>query len=423
MLSPEDNQRLTRVGPGTPAGELLRRYWQPALLASEVPEADGAPVRVRLLAEDLVAFRDSEGHVGLLDAHCPHRRAPLFFGRNEECGLRCVYHGWKFDRHGDCRDMPSEPAGTPMLARARIKAYPTFEGGGVIWAYLGPKDLMPAPPDYEWMRAPQTHRFVSKTFEDCNYLQGLEGGLDTAHSSFAHNNNIRNRNELRNADTAPRIEVEPTAYGYCYTSTRSSRPDRDYLRIYHYVMPAQQMRGAVTAIDGGRNEVPHFDGHIWAPVDDETTNVYNIMWAYDHDAPLDRPFVEAFEAMTGRGADDLIPGTFRLKASRRNDYFIDREVQKTQTFTGIPGVNTQDYALQEGMGRIVDRSQEFLGTSDRAIVVMRRMMLEATRAVERGERPLGTEPSAYRNVRPYDNFIEPGADWKQVFAKDLAARF
>src|SRR3978361_2376252 len=150
MLTKHENERLTRVGPGTPMGELMRRYWQPALLSEELPEPDGAPVRVRLLGEDLIAFRDTSGAVGLVDAFCPHRRAPLFFGRNEECGLRCVYHGWKFDRTGACGAMPSEPAGTPLQAKVKIKAYPTYEAGGVIWTYMGPKELQPEPPDYEW---------------------------------------------------------------------------------------------------------------------------------------------------------------------------------------------------------------------------------------------------------------------------------
>ena len=423
MLSVEDNERVTRVGPGTPAGELLRRYWMPAALSSELVEKDGAPVRVKLLGEDLIAFRDTNGKVGLVDAFCPHRRAPMFFGRNEECGLRCVYHGWKFDVNGDCADMPSEPADTPLKAKVKIKSYPTSEGGGLIWAYMGPKDKMPPPPDYEWMRAPETHRHISKTFEDCNYLQAMEGGLDTAHSSFAHNNKLGDNSELRNADTAPRIEVEHTDYGYLYTSTRKSRPDSNYLRIYHYVMPIQQMRGTVTSFNGEKNDMPHLDGHLWVPIDDYTCNVYNVIWAYDHDVPLSRDYIVEWETFTGRGPNDFLPGTFKLKAGKANDYFIDRQVQKTQTFTGIPGVNTQDYALQEGMGNIVDRSKEVLGTSDRAIVAMRRMMLDATRAVERGESPRATDPSSYRNVRPYDNFIKPGDDWKTVFAKGISARF
>src|SRR5882757_4738149 len=166
MLTVEENERVTRVGAGTPAGKLFRRYWWPLCLSTELPEKDGAPLRVRLLGEDLVAYRDSEGKIGLLEAYCPHRRAPLFFGRNEECGLRCVYHGWKFDRNGDCVDMPSEPVGTPLQARVKIKAYPAIEKGGLVWVYMGPREAMPTPPDYEWLRAPASHRFVSKTLEN-----------------------------------------------------------------------------------------------------------------------------------------------------------------------------------------------------------------------------------------------------------------
>ena len=281
MLRPEDNEKITRVGPGTPGGDYMRRYWQPILMSFELPEADGPPVRVRLLGEDLVAFRDSEGHVAFVDAFCPHRRAPMFFGRNEECGLRCVYHGWKFDRHGDCTDMPSEPAGSPLQARVKIKAYPGFEGGGVIWCYMGPKDKQPAPPDYEWMRTPESHRFVSKTFENCNFLQALEGGLDTAHSSYLHNNEIGNKNTPRNRDRAPRLDVELTDYGYRYISTRQSDDGGAYVRVYQYIMPAQQVRGSVIKIEGGKADYPRFDGHLWVPIDDETCFVFNTMYSYD----------------------------------------------------------------------------------------------------------------------------------------------
>lgn len=175
MLRPQENERLTRVGPGTPMGNVFRRYWIPALLSEELSEADGAPVRVRLLGEKLVAFRDTRGQIGLVEDACPHRRAPMFFGRNEECGLRCVYHGWKFDVEGECTDMPSEPPDSLFKSKVRIKSYPTWEGGGIIWTYMGPETLQPPPPDYELVRAPKTHRFASKTFEECNWLQCLEG--------------------------------------------------------------------------------------------------------------------------------------------------------------------------------------------------------------------------------------------------------
>jgi phenylpropionate dioxygenase-like ring-hydroxylating dioxygenase large terminal subunit len=428
MLKSEENERLVRVGPGTPAGELMRRYWQPALLCEELPENDCPPVRVRLLCEDLVAFRDTRGRIGLVEAYCPHRRAPLFFGRNEECGLRCVYHGWKFDTEGNCVDTPSEPAGTRMKERVKIITYPTVERGGVIWAYMGPRKHMPAPPDFEWTRAPATHCFVSKTFEECNYLQALEGGLDTSHASFAHNNHLGNTTTLRNVDTSPRTDVEPTDYGYRYISTRNAGENRRYVRVYHYVMPNQQMRGAFAPLltDKGSEDpyaIPKSDGHLWVPIDDEHTMVYNWACGRDESTPLSQEFRDRWETWAGRGPDDLIPGTYKLKRNRSNDYLIDRRIQKTQTFTGIEGINTQDYALQEGMGPIVDRSKEHLGTSDKAIVILRRLMLEAIRAVERGEEPPGLDPQSHRNIRPYDAVITGNTPWQVAFANELMAKW
>jgi phenylpropionate dioxygenase-like ring-hydroxylating dioxygenase large terminal subunit len=423
MLSREENERLTRVGPDTPMGKLLRRYWLPACMSSELPEKDGAPLRVRLLGEDLVAFRDTEGKVGLVDAYCPHRRAPLFFGRNEECGLRCVYHGWKFDRHGDCVDMPSEPAGTTLQAKVKIRAYPTFEQAGLVWCYMGPPELQPAKPDYDWMRAPKSHAFVSKTYENCNWLQALEGGLDTAHSSFAHNNKIGDNTMLRNRDRAPRIDVERTDYGYTYVSTRNLGPDGSYVRVYHYFMPFQQVRAQVIAWDGKIYPVARNFGHLWMPIDDVTTHVYNWHYAINPGPELSDDLIEHHEKEFGRGPGDNIPGTFRLKRNQSNDYLIDRQVQKTKTFTGIEGVNTQDYALQEGMGPICDRSKEFLGTSDKAIVAMRRLLLEATRVNEVGGTPKGLDPEAYAKQRAYDALVPMDEDWRKVMEDDLVAKW
>ena len=416
MLKPEDNERLTRVGPGTPAGTLLRRYWQPTLLSSELPDNDGAPLRVRLLAEDLIAFRDTNGKVGLVDAFCPHRRAPMFFGRNEECGLRCVYHGWKFDTEGKCVDMPSEPTDSPMKAGMRIMAYPTIEKAGVIWAYMGPPDLQPEPPDYEWMRAPNTHRHVSKTYESCNYVQAMEGGLDTAHSSYLHNNALGDATRLRTRDRTPRIDVNPTDYGYSYVSTRKVDADRLYVRVYQYVMPFQQMRGGLwRGMGGNKSNVPTIDGHLWVPIDDEHTYTWNWMCGYDDTVPLSEDYVARHEKFAGRGEGDFVPGTFKLLRNPSNDYLVDRTLQKTSTFTGITGLNTQDFALQEGMGPVVDRSKEHLGSSDRAIVTMRRLMLDAIDSVARGETPKGTDPKLHRDVRPHDGFVPAGGDWRQAF--------
>ncbi len=429
MLSQEDNVRLTRVSRNTPTGELMRRYWQPILLSSEAPEPDGAPVRVRLLGEDLVAFRDTNGKVGLVEAYCPHRRAPMFYGRNEECGLRCVYHGWKFDADGNCVDVPTEPASSKMKDHIKIGAYPTFEKAGLIFAYLGPKDQMPEPPNYEWMRAPETHRHVSKTFEHCNWLQALEGGLDTAHSSYLHNNKLGDKLEFRQRDRAPRLDVEKTDYGFYYVSHRNANEDGTYVRVYQYVMPGQQMRANVQGNPGSRsNRVPKHDGHIWVPIDDEHTFVYNWMVGANQNAALSPEYVEEMEKSAGRGKDDLDPITFVLKKNPSNDYLIDRQMQKTSNFTGIVGVNTQDFALQEAMGgadgkMICDRTKENLGSSDKAIISMRNLLLEATRDVEAGNRPRGTDPKTHGQCRPHDGLVPAGKDWREQYAEDLVCKW
>ena len=423
MLRAEDNVRITRVGPGTPMGNLQRRYWIPAALSSELPEPDGAPIRVRLLGEDLVAYRETSGAVALVDAFCPHRRAPMFFGRNEENGLRCVYHGWKFDHTGACVDMPSEPPGSLFKTKVTIKAYPTWEGGGLIWTYMGPPEHQPPVPDYEFTRAPASHRYVSKTYEDCNWLQALEGGLDTSHSSFAHNEAIHDKSYLRSQDTAPKLEVYRTDYGYTYAGIRTIG-EQSYVRAYHFVMPAQQMRGRVTSRKGTHiDEHPTINGHIWVPIDDTSCWVYNWMYSYTPEIPLEHEYCEALEAQYGRGQDDLIPGTFRLKRNLSNDYMIDRNLQKTKTFTGITGVNTQDMALQEGMGPIVDRSKEHLGTSDRAIIVMRQLLIEAMNDVEGGRAVRGTDPRTYSHVRAVDLVVPPSPDWREALKDELVARF
>ncbi|MCL6598140.1 MAG: Rieske 2Fe-2S domain-containing protein [Alicyclobacillus macrosporangiidus] len=425
MLKREDNERITRTGPGTPMGEVFRRYWIPALLSEELPEPDCPPVRVRLLGEDLVAFRDSSGRVGLLDAYCPHRRAHLFWGRNEECGLRCVYHGWKFDVEGRCVDMPNEPPESNFKHKVRTTAYPCWEGGGVVWTYMGPPELQPQLPDYEWLRAPATHRYVSKTFEDCNYLQALEGGIDTSHSSFAHNNNLQDKKALRTRAPAPKLEVYKTSYGFQYVGLRDLGEDGLYVRAYQFIMPFQQMRGYMTNWSTGEPEkYPSINGHIWVPVDDYHCVVYNWMYSAYPDKELPLEYCIEHETLFGRGPNDVMPDNkYRLIRNRSNDYLIDRQVQKTKTFTGIQGINTQDFALQETMEPIVDRSKERLGSADAAIIVARQLLLEATRDVEAGKMPRGTDPEAYRNVRGCDHIIPKGVAWQEALKEELTARY
>src|ERR1700730_2287512 len=244
MLKREDNELVTRVGPGSPMGDTMRRYWMPALLASELPGPDSDPVRVQLLGEKLVAFRDSGGTVGLVAENCPHRGASLFFGRNEESGLRCVYHGWKFDADGTCVDMPNEPAESDFRTKVKAVSYPTVERGGLVWTFMGPPDKQPPVPDLEWMRAPAGHSWVSKTFESCNYLQAMEGGPDTSHSSFLHRDlDPSGLANPRVRSTAPKLEVLNTDYGYTYASIRHLPEEkRNFVRVYHYVMTFYQLR-------------------------------------------------------------------------------------------------------------------------------------------------------------------------------------
>jgi phenylpropionate dioxygenase-like ring-hydroxylating dioxygenase large terminal subunit len=421
MLSPAENERLTRVGPGTPMGRLFRRYWLPTLLAEELPDRDGAPVRVRLLGEDLVAFRDSDGVAALVGAFCPHRRAPMFFGRNEECGLRCVYHGWKFDRNGTCVDMPSEPPDSLFKTKVTIDAYPTWEGGGMIWAYLGPPELKPEPPGHELVRTPATHRHVSKSFEECNFLQALEGGIDPTHASIMHNMNIGDRSFLNNYDElVANIQLDKTDYGFTYAGIRKLT-NNTWVRGYHYIMPSFHMRATVEGPFGRRADGPTIDGHIWIPIDDEHTWVYSFGYSHDPARPLELDKVRARDTRLGRG--DFLDKNYRSRLNKANDYEIDRQVQKENTMTGIQGINTQDLALQEGMGPIVDRSQEHLGTTDRAIITLRQVLTETLDSLERGGPLRALDPATYRNIRSFDRLIDGDAEWRAATKTDLTTKF
>jgi len=416
-ITPEMNERLVRVGPGTPMGEVFRRYWIPACLSEEIAEPDSPPIRVRILGEDLVAFRDSSGEVGLVAAYCAHRLAPLFYGRNEECGLRCVYHGWKFDTQGNCVDMPSEPPYSKFRLRVSIKAYPTYEAGKVVWTYMGPTREMPAPPSYEWLHCPEDHLHVTKSGEHCNYLQAIEGGIDTAHSSFAHNNDLSNTKALRNLDTHPTLEVDDQPWGFTYGSIRNISEDTTFVRVYQFFMPNQShLGGMISGSDGTPNPHPQVGGHIWVPIDDENVFVYNRHYHLHENDPIDPERTARSDHFLGRGKEDYIPGTYWLKQNKSNDYKVDRQVQRTKTFTGIAGLNTQDFALQSalGGGYIVDRSKEALGSTDHAIQACRRLLLEAADDVEAGRPLRGTDPAVQNVQHAAEALIPRGAPWRDL---------
>jgi phthalate 4,5-dioxygenase oxygenase subunit len=392
MLSQEENELLTQTNPGTPAGEYFRRYWLPAMLASEVPAPDCPPVRVKLMGEDLVAFRDTHGRVGLIDEFCPHRRASLFWGRNEECGLRCVYHGWKFDLNGACVDLPNEPPEYGFENKIRTTAYPTREYGGLIWAYMGPPDQAPELPKLEWARVPDSHRYVSKRFQETNYLQAIEGGIDSSHANFLHatvdafrvtdsyveqvKNSANLRAKYHLLDKAPRFTVKKTDYGLVIAVRRNAEEDTYYWRMTQFLLPSYTM------IPTQKGHSIH--GHCWVPRDDETCWVWTMSW--NPDAPLSQADWDAIENETFVHAR-VEPVTFRPLRNKSNNYAIDRDRQRTATMTGIHGFAAQDQAVQESMGPVVDRTRERLGTSDTAIIAARRLLLQEIRALQQGQRP------------------------------------
>jgi phenylpropionate dioxygenase-like ring-hydroxylating dioxygenase large terminal subunit len=395
----------------------MRRYWMPALLAWELPEPDCPPVRVKLLGEDLVAFRDSQGRSGLIDEYCPHRRASLFFGRNEECGLRCVYHGWKFDVTGACVDQLNEPEDLSFAHKIRIAAYPTVETGGVIWAYMGPPALEPPLPKFLWTQMPETHRQASKVIQECNWLQGLEGGIDTSHVPILHRTLTSKTarpgfrpNHPFVRGKAPTLVVDLTDYGYQYAGIRPLGDAEVFIRTYHFVLPFHQLRPSKT--EDGHTAVA---GHIWVPMDDETTMVFN----WQHSA-TDAPLTEAdrLETRLGNGPMDVDQTTFRSKRNKRNNYMLDRQVQKTETFTGIDGVNLQDRAIQESMGPVVDRSREHLGPADKAIIQARRLLLAAVKTVQEGGTPRGIN-ATYYSLRASEGVLPRDADWRERLAPEL----
>jgi phthalate 4,5-dioxygenase len=417
MLSKEDNELLTRVGFGTPMGEVMRRYWIPALLSWELPSPDCPPVRLKLLGESLVAFRDSTDRVGILDEQCPHRCASLWLGRNEENGLRCVYHGWKFDVDGNCIDQMNEPV--QFANKVEAIAYPTFEKGDVIWTYMGPSDTTPPEPDFEYTRVPEAKRTVSKVVEECNWLQALEGGIDSSHAPILHRAFGTGGSGIASTSafvrgSAPVLEVDLTDYGYRYTGIRQLDEDQQYVRGYHFVMPFTQLRPGQNV--GRGKERPVVSGHHWVPNDDETCTVWNWHYSYgDYELSDDERRMD--DSGNGPKHVDFNRG-FRAVGNRRNDWLIDREVQRTQTFSDIDGVNAQDRAVQESMGPIVNRTREHLGPADRAIIAARRLLAEAVRTVQEGAVPRGSDDSYY-NVRAAEMIFARDLAWRDVMLPEM----
>ena len=420
MLRKEQNDLVTRTGPQTPMGRLFRSYWIPVLLAEELAENDCAPVRVKVLSERLIAFRDSQGRYGLIDEFCPHRGASLWFGRNEECGLRCPYHGWKFDVAGQCVEVPSEPEASGFARKIKVASYPLVARGGVLWTYMGPPEQQPPLPEWEFALVPSAQRFVSKRLQECNWLQAMEGGIDSSHVSFLHRGNINSDplfkgakgNQYNLNDARPVFEVVESSGGLYIGARRNAEDGNYYWRITQYVLPSFTM----IAPRGGHT----IHGHFWIPIDDETCWA----WSYDYHPTRAITDVERRAMQDGKGVHcKLEPGTYRPSANKDNDYLMDRGAQKRgDSFSGIEGIAIQDGSLQESMGPIVDRTKENLVSTDNGIIMARHRLMRAARELaEKGITPPGVNV-AHQRVRSASVILPPDQPFKDAAKEALTVR-
>jgi len=430
MLSVQDNDLLCRVGPGTAMGDLMRQYWLPVLMSGELEVPDCPPLRVRLLGEDLIAFRTTSGRVGIIQNACPHRGASLFFGRNEEEGLRCVYHGWKFDVEGRCVDMPSEPAESNFRAKVRARAYPCVERNDVVWVYMGPREVPPPLPHLEANMLPSGRTSLQKVLRDCNWMQALEGDIDTSHLSFLHLGTVKPEEAVPGSfdyygvkDRAPRYDVHDTEFGTTYGAYRPAEADTYYWRIANFLFPCYTMIPT-----GTLGVAVHV--RAWVPVDDDHVMYWSMTVPSsrsigrrgqpetERNAASGRPQDVASNGRRGNGFEYL-PftsdwlGRWRLTQNAANDYEIDREAQRSGVnYTGIGGIFQQDQAVTESMGPIYDRYHEHLGTSDSMIIRTRRRLLNAAKALrDHGQTPPGVDqPEVYR-TRSGSVILPRSASW------------
>jgi len=399
MLPKQENELLTRTRPGTPMGELIRRYWIPALLSEEIPEPDCPPVQVRLLGEELVAFRDSKGKIGLLEEHCSHRGTSLFYGRNEDCGLRCIYHGWKYDVEGKVLETPAEPQGSDFKSKIQHTAYPTKELGGIVFAYMGPKDKMPLFPNYEWTQVPLGQTYVTKCLLECNYLQGLEGECDKAHLSFLHItiDSKRQQDPARECQV-PVYETKNMDFGVALVALREMASGETYVTINNFVMPVSGW-------------IPHNkEVHFYVPIDDEHT------WRYDFGFRWDKPVEESRLHRRKQIGPD-----YRRIRNPSNRYLQDRDVQRKADFTGIEDFLNEDSCATESMGPIYDRSTEHLGASDKGLIAVRRFLLNAVKSFEAGREPphivMDPAKNNFHHIETTNKLLPPGQDWRDHFPK------
>lgn len=419
MLTKEENDLLCRVENGAPMGGLMRRHWVPICLSEEIPEADGTPVKARILGEDLVVFRNSDGEVGVLDEYCPHRRASLVFGRNEENGLRCLYHGWKMDVSGNVVEMSSEPAESGMLDKVKHTAYPAKEWAGMVWAYMGPKETMPEFEPPQWAPNSETRVSIAKVILPVNWAQILEGAIDSAHSSSLHSSDMvparvhgaeaNDKNWLRpSTDKAPRMQVQRDEYGFRYAAIRRpifNAQTHDYVRTTVFVAP-----WTVLIPPNNLYNV----ANVNVPVDDTNTCFYFIGWGQ----PATTPETQTWRKFLGQTVGIDLDENYKPLRNYDNRFWQDRQAMKNGNFTGIKGIPNQDMAMWLTMGPIADRSQDRLGASDLAIVEFRKQMVQAAADFSKGNAAIGTgNKSIPKSICSFQQVIPKETDWRKFESK------
>jgi len=419
MLTREENELLCRVEGDAPMGKLMRGHWTPVCLIEEVNEPDGTPVKARVFGENLVVFRDSAGRVGVLDEACPHRRASLVFGRNEEGGLRCLYHGWKMDAEGNVLEMASEPAASGMVDKVKHRAFPAQEWGGMVWAWFGPADAMPAFRPPAWAPRADARVSIAKVLLPCNWAQILEGAIDSAHSSSLHSSDMvparvdsamaTDKTWLRpSTDKAPRMQVQRTGYGFRYAALRrpiQNAATHDYVRSTVFVAPA-------TALIPPNNL--YNVANVNVPMDDTNTAFYFIAWGHPSQTPETETWRKFLRQTVGIDLDE----TYRPLRTLENRFWQDRQAMKAGNFTGISGFPNQDVAMWLTMGPIADRSNDRLGASDLAIVEFRRQMLDAVKAFDQGAPAIGTGNDAIPpTVCSFQAIVPKTTDWRAFDAR------
>jgi phthalate 4,5-dioxygenase len=423
MPSSAESEMLTRVGPGTPMGNLMRQYWLPACKSDEL-KAGGAPLRLMLLGEPLIAWRDTAGRVGIMDHRCPHRRASLFFGRNEEEGLRCVYHGWKFDVEGKCLEQANVPPRYANPEKTPAKAYRAAERNGIVWAYLGARAAAPPLPCFEAVALPEAEVQSFWVLRECNWLQSLEGDIDTSHVGFLHDGKLQPEQLAENtlhrwavANRSPEYDVADMPWGVMYGAHRDATPGNIYYRFAHFMFPCWALIPA-----GNFNQ--YITARAWVPMDDTHTMFVSFAWKQNTSSVRTR--IDGTTMPGVGGLPKYLPnatgwyGRWRPVLNAENDYGIDRAMQ-AESFTGIDGIHIQDQAVTESMGAITDHENEHLTVSDLMIARTRQRLLRAARALrDSGETPPAVDdPEACLGARSGDFVASDALSWREAYAAQI----